>query len=77
MPHDFKKRFPRGSHDEFQECRDKACWTYESWKNVDEKTSAEQGYPTITKQTPRPQSPNRNRFKLEIGRGDILVEKFR
>ena len=71
--HDLKKRFPRGSHDEFQACRNKACWIYESWKNLDEQTRAEQGYPTITHQVPRPQTPNRNRFILTTSSSNTLA----
>ena len=66
VPHDLKKRYPRCSHDEFIECRDKAIWTYESWKTQQELSKKELSRPQFKKKTPRMQ------FKGSIGK-----ERFR
>ncbi len=64
VPHDLKKRYPRCSHDEFIECRDKAIWTYESWKTQQSLTKKELKRPRFKKKTPRIQSINRERFLM-------------
>lgn len=73
VPHDFKKRFTRCSQNEFQECRDTACWIIESWKALEETEGKEQGFPTITGQVPRTQSPHGNRFRIETVRDNTLA----
>ena len=66
VPHDLKKRYPRCSHDEFIECRDKAIWTYERWKTQQSLTKKEFSRPSFKNKTPRMQ------FKGSIGK-----ERFR
>ena len=53
VPHDLKKSYPRCSHDEFVECRDKAIWTYESWKAQQKQSKEELSRPQFKKKTPR------------------------
>ncbi len=53
VPHDLKKRYPRCSVDEFQECRNKAIWTYESWKALKDNSKKELGKPCFKNKTPR------------------------
>ncbi|MCE7749481.1 MAG: transposase [Candidatus Heimdallarchaeota archaeon] len=67
VPHDLKKRYPRCSHDEFQECRDKAIWTYESWKAQQDVSKKELSRPEFKKKTPRPM------FKGKEGRGTFQI----
>jgi len=54
VPHDLKKRYPRCSHDEFIECRNKAIWTYESWKKQQDFSEKELNRIQFKKKTPRP-----------------------
>ncbi len=67
VPHDLKKRYPRCSFDEFQECRDKAIWTYESWKAQQDVSKKELSRPKFKNKTPRPL------FKGTEGRGTFQV----
>ncbi|MCE7748965.1 MAG: IS200/IS605 family element transposase accessory protein TnpB [Candidatus Heimdallarchaeota archaeon] len=67
VPHDLKKRYPRCSFDELQECRDKAIWTYESWKTQQNVSKNELSRPSFKKKTPRPL------FKGTQGRGTFQV----
>ncbi len=53
VPHDLKKRYPHCSHDEFQECRNKATWVYESWKALQRTSDKELSRPQFRKKTPR------------------------
>ncbi len=64
VPHDLKKRYPRCSHDEFTECRDKAIWTYESWKTLQSLTKKELNRPRFKEKNPRRQSINRDKFRV-------------
>lgn len=54
VPHDLKKRYPRCSVDEFQECRDRAVWTYENWKVLQNNSRNELSKPSFKQHTPRP-----------------------
>jgi len=67
VPHDLKKRYPRCSHDEFQECSSKAISTYESWKAKQDVSKKELSRPEFKKKTPRPM------FKGTGSRGTIKV----
>ncbi len=67
VPHDLKKRYPRCSHDEFIECRDKAIWTYECWKTQQELSEKELNRPRFKKKVPRIQ------FKGSIGKDRFQV----
>jgi len=51
--HDLKKRYPHCSHDEFQECRNKATLVYESWKVLQHTSDKELNRPQFRKKTPR------------------------
>ena len=53
VPHDLKKRYPHCSHDEFQECRNKATWVYESWKALQRTSDKELSRPQFRNKTPR------------------------
>ncbi len=53
VPHDLKKRYSRCSHDEFNECRDKAIWTYSGWKTLQKNSKKEMSRPVFKKKTPR------------------------
>lgn len=67
VPHNLKKRYPRCSHDEFIECRDKAIWTYESWKTQQSLTKKELNKPEFKKKIPRRQSKGsigKDRFRV-------------
>jgi len=67
VPHDLKKRYPRCSHGEFTECRDKAIWTYVSWKTLQDTTKKELSRPEFKKKTPRPMftgSQSRGKFQV-------------
>ncbi len=57
VPHDLKKRFPRSSVNEFQECRDKAIWAYESWRQLQERSKTNLNRPEFKKKIPRPLYP--------------------
>jgi len=67
VPHDLKKRYPHCSHDEFQECRNKAMWMYESWKALQRTSTKEQNRPQLRKKTPRILVRGKN------GRGTVQV----
>lgn len=67
VPHDLKKRYPHCSHDEFQECRNKAIWTYESWRALQQTSSKKMNRPEVKMKTPR----QLNRGKA--GRGTVQV----
>ena len=54
VSHDLKKRFPHCSHNEFQECRDKAIWTYESWRKLQKFSNTEINRPQFKSKTSRP-----------------------
>lgn len=69
VPHDLKKRHPRCSHDEFQECRGKAIWTYESWKAQQDVSKKELSRPGFKKKTPRSMykgTESRGTFKVHF-----------
>lgn len=53
VPHNFKKRYPHCSHDEFQECRNKATRVYKSWKALQCISSTEVNRPQFDTKTPR------------------------
>ena len=53
VPHDLKNRYPRCSHDEFQECSYRAIWTYESYQKQLELSKRELNRPQFKKKTPR------------------------
>ena len=55
VSHDLKKRYPRCSHNEFQECSKKAIWTYESWRKQQERSKKELNRPRFNKKIPRNQ----------------------
>ncbi|MHA1220055.1 MAG: zinc ribbon domain-containing protein [Candidatus Heimdallarchaeaceae archaeon] len=68
VPHDLKKRYPRCSHDEFQECSLTAIWTYETWTALQDLYKKEYIMPLYTKKTPRRQlkgSIGKDRFRLK------------
>ncbi|GAI76611.1 unnamed protein product, partial [marine sediment metagenome] len=67
VPHDLKKRYPHCSYDEFQECRDKAIWMYESWKALQRTSTKEQNRPQLRKKTPR------TLYRGKNGRGTVQV----
>ena len=58
--HDLKKRFPRSSHDELQECRDNAVAIYHSQQALNSRPNSD----TLPKKIPRTQSANKERFLL-------------
>ncbi|MCG3227107.1 MAG: transposase [Candidatus Heimdallarchaeota archaeon] len=53
VPHDLKKRYSHCSHDEFQECRNKATWTYESYRKLRSISTKEINRPQIRTRIPR------------------------
>ncbi len=53
VAHDFKKRYPHCSHDEFQECRNKAIWICESWKAQQRTSNKKLSRPQLKEKTPR------------------------
>jgi len=58
--HDLKKRFPRSSHDELQECRDNATNIYHSQQALNSSPVKD----ALQKKIPRTQSANKKRFIL-------------
>ncbi len=58
--HDLKRRFPRSSHDELQECRDNATAIYHSQQALNSSPTKK----TLPKKIPRTQSANKKRFVL-------------
>ncbi len=67
VPHDLKKRYTHCSHDEFQECRNKATWIYESWKVQQSISNKELSRPQLRKKTPRQLN------KGIVSRGTLMV----
>ena len=57
VPHDLKKRYSHCSHNEFQECRDKAIWTDESWRKLQAYSTMELKRPQFKTKTSRPMYP--------------------
>jgi IS605 OrfB family transposase len=67
VPHDFKKRFPRISTNELQECRRTAVSNYESYLALREKKGRNASRPTRVNSTRRiPRWIYSQRFKLEF-----------
>ncbi len=67
--HDLKKQFPRSSHDELQECRDKAVAIYHNQQALNTSPASN----VLSKKLPRTQSANKNRFKLESAPNNTIA----
>ena len=66
VPHDLKKRYPRCSHDEFQECSEKAIQAYNSWKTLQNLTEEELNRPRFRSKTPRTQFLGNYPFRFQV-----------
>ncbi|MBA7579101.1 hypothetical protein ES708_20968 [subsurface metagenome] len=62
VTHDMKKKFSRSSHDELQECRDKAVAIFNSQNQVNSRQGKLHSH--HRRKIPRTQSANKERFKL-------------
>ena len=75
VPHDLKKRYPRCSQNELQECRDKAIWTYEGWITQQRLAKKELNRPSFKKKSPRTQLIHNKRFRV-ISKPENTVAKL-
>ncbi|MHA1219097.1 MAG: zinc ribbon domain-containing protein [Candidatus Heimdallarchaeaceae archaeon] len=66
VPHDLKKRYPRCSHDEFQECSEKAIQAHNGWKTLQSLTKIELNRPGFKKKTPRTQLLGKYPFRFQV-----------
>ena len=77
VPHDLKKRYPRCSHDEFIECRDKVIWTYEIRKTQQKLSKKELSRLQFKNKTPRMQFQgleNRGTFRVVPTPDDTIAK---